>query len=403
MLKQFSYLINPLRYIANCKPLLALCFGEALFMSGYSLIIPLLVLFMKSLGATAVVIGLIFTLYKASSSVSPYISGMVADRIGHTNAIIGSTFCYSISMLIIALAPTFWYIAVAQIIAGFFFITYTVSADALASRLASQEVRGGVMGARWSIAGAGGAAAPLLGGYLAMEVGYRFVYGICFVLILLTGFYFFFALSKKEEKKAPHASSPRTWNWKTIFVGGIVLYLAFILFVDNIGTGIFELSLPLIASDKIGLSPAALGTAWSAFILMLTVSAFFMGGLSDKVGRKPMMLLGVASWILIGFSILHATSALHLVLLLALGGMMTATISPSLEALIADITAESERGRAYGIVGSLSSVGYMGGAFLGGILLDRMSYYPTFMVMLAFWIAALVLLLIIIRIRREKC
>ena len=399
-MKRINYLMDPLRYIVNCKPLLALCLGEALFMSGYSLIIPILVLFMKSLGATAVIIGLMFTLYRASSSISPYISGMIADRVGHTNAIIASTFCYSLSMLIIAVAPTFWYIAVAQIIAGFFFITYTVSADALASKLATKEVRGGVMGARWSIAGAGGVAAPLLGGYLATEIGYRFVYGVCFVFILIAGFYFFFALSK-EEKIAPKQEPTRKWNWKAIFVGGLVLYLAFIIFVDNIGTGIFELSLPLLASDKIGMSPATLGTAWSAFILTMTVSAFFMGGLSDKVGRKPMMLFGIGSWILVGFFILQATSAFHVIILLAFGGIMTATISPSLEAYIADITAESERGRAYGIVGSFSSIGYMGGAFLGGILLDRLSYRPTFMVILTFWIATFVLFLTIIRVRRE--
>ena len=400
-MKRFSYVIDPLRYIFNCKPLLALCLGEALFMSGYSLIIPILVLFMKSLGATAVIIGLMFTLYRASSSVSPYISGMIADRIGHTKAIIGSTFFYAVSMLIIALAPNFWYIAVAQIIAGFFFITYTVSADALASKLASKEVRGGVMGARWSIAGAGGAAAPLLGGYLATEIGYRFVYGVCFVFILITGLYFFLALSR-EEKEVTESKPAREWNWKAIFVGGLVLYLAFIIFIDNIGTGIFELSLPLLVSDRMGLSAAALGTAWSAFILTMTISAFFMGGLSDKVGRKPMMLFGIGSWIVVGFLILYATSALHIIILLAFGGLMTATISPSLEAFIADITAEGERGRAYGIVGSFSSIGYMGGAFLGGILLDRVSYYPTFMTMLVFWIVTFALFITLMFTRRKE-
>jgi MFS family permease len=399
-MKRFSYLIDPLKYIVDCKPLLALCLGEALFMSGYSLIVPILVLFMNSLGASAVIIGLMFTLYKASSSISPYISGTISDRIGHTNAIIGSTFCYSVSMLIIALAPNFWYIAIAQVIAGFFFITYTVSADALASKLASKEVLGGVMGARWSIAGVGGAAAPLVGGYLATRIGFRFVYGVCFALILFTAFYFFVALSREEKVQSP--TSSRQWNWKALFVGGIVLYLAFILFIDNIGTGIFELALPLFSSENIGLSPAALGSAWSAFILMMTVSAFFMGSLSDKVGRKPLIVFGTVSWVIIGFLILHATSALHVIILLGFGGVMTATISPSLEALVADITTESERGRAYGIVGSLSSLGYMGGAFLGGVLLDQLSYYPTFMVMLGFWIVTVLMLLTIIGVRREE-
>jgi multidrug resistance protein len=92
------------------------------------------------------------------------------------------------------------------------------------------------------------------------------------------------------------------------------------------------------------------------------------GRISDRMGRKPVMLLGLLgfalAFIMVGFS----TQLWMLFAALIIGGILTAGIWPAVLAYIADITTNEERGRLMGYAGAASGLGIIAGPAISSIL-----------------------------------
>ncbi len=102
-----------------------------------------------------------------------------------------------------------------------------------------------------------------------------------------------------------------------------------------------------------------------------------IGGLSDRYGRRPVMLVSIA---MLGVDFLLMALAPTLAILFVgrfLGGLFSATISVA-NAYIADVTAPEDRGRAFGMVGAAFGVGFIMGPVVGGLLGEVHTRLPFF-------------------------
>jgi MFS family permease len=113
---------------------------------------------------------------------------------------------------------------------------------------------------------------------------------------------------------------------------------------------------------------ALLGTCYSALqFLFMPV----WGGLSDRVGRRPVMLVSILSSALsmaaLGFSLAYADHIAWLFLARSLSGMATANIGTA-SAYIADITSPEERVKGMSLIGIAFGVGFIVGPGFGGLL-----------------------------------
>lgn len=154
--------------------------------------------------------------------------------------------------------------------------------------------------------------------------------------------------------------------------------LFFTLVVVMLGFGMIIPILPFLV-EKFGGSGVAMGLLMAIFSLMQFLFSPIWGGLSDRFGRKPILLLGALGngLTMVGFGL--ATDLWTLYLFRALGGILSAATMPTAMAFISDSTEEHERGGGMGIVGAAMGVGMVLGPGLGGMLGGASFQTPFFL------------------------
>ncbi len=159
----------------------------------------------------------------------------------------------------------------------------------------------------------------------------------------------------------PLTAPPPTENRRTAL---IVLFLT--VFIDLLGFGIVIPFLPLYA-ERMHLGALGIGLVLSIYSLMQFLCAPVLGRISDHVGRRPIILLGLfgsaAGYVIYGF----ATSFAWLLFSRAIHGACAATVSTA-QAYVADTTDESNRARGMGMIGAAFGLGFVLGPAIGGLL-----------------------------------
>jgi DHA1 family multidrug resistance protein-like MFS transporter len=102
------------------------------------------------------------------------------------------------------------------------------------------------------------------------------------------------------------------------------------------------------------------------------------GALSDRFGRKPVIVLGLFACAIALPLIFRITSFAGLVGVVPLLGIGIAAVTPATNALIADLVAARRLGTGMGVFGTIWDVGEAAGPIVAGILIGRLGYEPAF-------------------------
>lgn len=144
-----------------------------------------------------------------------------------------------------------------------------------------------------------------------------------------------------------------------------LLFLA--VLVDLVGFGIVLPLLPLYARDLFGASGFQAGLLVAVYSLVQLVMAPLWGRLSDRVGRRPVLILGLLGSALAYVIFARADSLAILFLSRIVGGIGGSTI-PVAQAYIADVTPPTRRAGNLGLIGAAFGFGFVIGPALGGVL-----------------------------------
>jgi DHA1 family tetracycline resistance protein-like MFS transporter len=154
-----------------------------------------------------------------------------------------------------------------------------------------------------------------------------------------------------------------------------IAVLILTVFIDLLGFGIVIPILPVFASD-LGASATLTGLIAASFSVMNFLCSPAWGALSDRIGRRPVMLVSIAitaaGYLLLGFS----TTLWLLLAARVLGGIGSANIAVA-QAYITDISKPEDRTRNLGLIGAAFGIGFVVGPPLGGYL---KSHYGIFAV-----------------------
>ena len=145
-----------------------------------------------------------------------------------------------------------------------------------------------------------------------------------------------------------------------------LLTLFLIVFIDLLGFGVILPLLPFYA-ESFGASPTQIGLLVASYAAAQLIGAPVLGRISDRVGRKPVLLISLAGTF-IGFLMLGFANSL--VILFAsriIDGFTGGNISVA-QAYITDITDESNRAKGLGLLGAAFGLGFIIGPALGGTL-----------------------------------
>jgi len=151
-----------------------------------------------------------------------------------------------------------------------------------------------------------------------------------------------------------------------------------VMFLVMVGFGIIIPVLPFYA-EEIGANPTELGLLMAVYSLMQLIFAPMWGQVSDRIGRKPVMMIGIAG---LGLSFLIQALSTELWMLFAariIGGILSSANMPTAMAYVADITTEENRGKGMGIVGAATGLGFVFGPAIGGIFSKFSLNMPFFL------------------------
>jgi Arabinose efflux permease len=131
----------------------------------------------------------------------------------------------------------------------------------------------------------------------------------------------------------------------------------------------FSLILPLLPyfAERFGATPFLVGALTAAYAVGQVIGAPVIGRLSDRYGRKPLLVLSVAGSAL-SFVILGLARSLPLIFAARLiGGLFGGNITV-VQAYIADVTEEADRAKRFGLIGAAFGLGFIFGPPAGGLL-----------------------------------
>ncbi|MCI0489545.1 MAG: MFS transporter [Blastocatellia bacterium] len=138
------------------------------------------------------------------------------------------------------------------------------------------------------------------------------------------------------------------------------------IFIDLIGFGIVIPVLPLYA-ERFGASEAVIGILIAVYSAMQFIFAPILGKLSDRVGRRPVLLVSLIGSSM-GFLLMGFADALWLLFVArAIDGITGGNISTA-QAYIADVTPPDQRSRGMGLIGAAFGLGFIFGPAIGGAM-----------------------------------
>lgn len=149
-----------------------------------------------------------------------------------------------------------------------------------------------------------------------------------------------------------------------------------VVFLDLLGFGIVIPILPYYAKSY-GANAATLGWLMTSYSLMQFFFAPLWGRLSDRIGRRPVLLGSMAGSAVAMLVLGWAPSLLWLFVGRILAGIAAANISTA-TAYITDVTSEEDRARGMGLIGAAFGLGFIFGPAFGGLLSDFGFGVPMF-------------------------
>jgi MFS transporter, DHA1 family, tetracycline resistance protein len=176
----------------------------------------------------------------------------------------------------------------------------------------------------------------------------------------------FFHGARRKQIPMPTPQAGQTAAPAATRAGVSHLILFATVFFDLLGFGIVIPFLPMYAA-RLGIGATAIGVILSAYSAMQFICAPLLGRLSDRIGRRPIIMLGLFGSSLSYLIYAVADSFPGLLISRAVHGACAATISTA-QAYVADTTEESKRAHAMGMIGAAFGLGFVLGPAAGGAL-----------------------------------
>ena len=154
------------------------------------------------------------------------------------------------------------------------------------------------------------------------------------------------------------------------------------LFMSAMEMTVVSTAMPTVVAELGG----ALHYAWvfSAYMLAVTVAVPIYGKLADVYGRKPVLLVGVALFLVGSMASGQATTMNQLIAFRVVQGLGAGGMQPVAITIVGDIYSVEERGKMQGVFGAVWAIAGLIGPLLGGVIVATMSWRWVFYVNVPF-------------------
>ena len=365
--------------------------GVLCFISYNMVRMPVLALFAESLGASPERIGVIVSVSTLTGVVLKLPSGALSD-------IYGRRILLRIGVIAFGIPPFFYpfisdlnVLTLLRLFHGLATAIFAPSALATVAEL-YRERRGAALGTYTACTQSGALLGPFIGGYLAFAYGYSSAFltaGLfgCAAIVLFYSLHLSPPPPRLHDKGLASVWSEMWRGFSIVARNRKVLVTSSTDAAKMIANGALMAFLPLYGIS-VGLNAGEVGLLFTIQSLTSFVSKPIMGRVSDRMGRQPLIMLGLLICAVTFVSIPHV-SELALLLVLSAGfGFGEAVVSSSSSAFVADSSEFKTLGAGMGMQGTIGDIGHASGPLLAGVLIANMSYAGAFAIIAGFQVAA---------------
>lgn len=157
------------------------------------------------------------------------------------------------------------------------------------------------------------------------------------------------------------------------------IIILFTVLIDVIGLGIIIPTMPAYVYS-FGANPSTITILFSVFALFSFLSAPVLGALSDKIGRRPILMVSILSSSIGWFVFAWAHSLLFLFIGRIIDGLAAGNFSTAQSAISDLAKDQKERTANLGLTGAIFGIGFLFGPLLGGLLSKVSSSFPFWFV-----------------------
>jgi MFS family permease len=383
--------------------LLVLISSYVIFGFTSSLFTPFRSLYIRELGASPLVLGLISSLGSVVLALIRLPGAYIADRYGRRGIIVLFTFGAALSYGFYVVAPDWRLIAVAVVVSSLSHI-YQPALEAIEADSMPPERRGMGYLLVWWLPGAPGLFAPAISGYLVerygLVPGMRMVYAVVFVSALTIALIRWRYLEETMEGSVSlgprelgsafvEAAGSIREAW--VEMGRDIWFLAAVLLLFSFENPLYSLYYSLFAVDVVGVSAMEWGMVSIIGTAAISLVGIPAGRLMDRIGRRRSMLLAYVFSVpaLIAFTMIRGFTQMVVVNISFM--MCNSLLFPSVMALQADMVPRERRGRVMGLMGTLRSLAMVPAGVVFGLLYEVNRAYPYYVGVLVELVTVLVI------------
>ncbi len=385
----------------NQSLITALCSVGFLARFSYALArTPVLPLFALYLGAGPEAIGLAVGISTVTGIFFKLPAGALSDVIGRRRTMLAGLCFFAIVPFAYFFINSYSMLVVVRFLHGFATAVYGPVAMAVVADVAGDR-KGEMLSWFSSVAIIGTLAGAPIGGLIVSLMGgvdgatdatFNTVYAIVAVTGLASLLLGFKILLKDEAPSGVGFASRMEQFMSGIKeVGGDrrVVATSAMEGVQNMTMGALEAFLPIYAVTVAGLSAFEAGLLWAVQVVVTMLAKPVMGKVSDRYGRRPLIVAGLLSCALPFALIPHLIGFWALVPACLLFGFGEALVTSSSAAMVADLCKARHYGTAMGVFGTIFDVGHASGPILGGLLIGALGYGWAFALMACVLIAVI--------------
>jgi DHA1 family tetracycline resistance protein-like MFS transporter len=303
--------------------------------------------------------GLFGTIFALMQLIFSPLLGMLSDRFGRRPVIVLSNVGTGLDYVIMALAPTIWWLFAGRVIAGMTTSSIT-TAYAYITDVTTPEKRAGAMGLLGAAFGGGFIVGPAIGGVLG-NIDPRLPFWVCAVLSLTNALYGFFVLP--ESLKAENRQTQFAWKRANPFGALRMLRshpelskLAVINFIEYVAHEVLPVVFTLYVMYRYRWNLAQVGWCLAVVgVSIAIVQSVVMQPVVQRLGERRALITGLffgtCAFALTGFAP-NAYVLLAAIVLMALWGLA----GPPAQSLMTHRVSVKEQGELQGALGSMRSI-----------------------------------------------
>lgn len=338
---------------------------------------PALALLADSLGANPMMVGVVVALSTVTGIFLKLPMGLLSDVLNRQRLMIGGVLAFAIPPFFYPFISDLSTLGMLRLIHGLATAMFTPLALAMVGEWFAQQ-RGEAFGWYTSATQGGGLLGPMIGGVIVYQYGFSpaFLLAGMFGMLAVC----FFWLIPRDPSAPPVSNHSLTTLWPEMREGlrrvcqsPPILMTSLVEAAKMVGNGTLMAFLPLYGLF-IELNAAEIGLLFGVQAFTSFISKPFMGRLSDRSSRQPLIFGGLCLCGLMVMLIPHIQGYALLLVVAGAFGFGEAVVTSSTTALVADLSQGKGLGAGMGLRGTIMDIGHAGGPLVAGLLISQLGY-----------------------------